>query len=255
MQDIPLEVDATPPSGAPKSVRQELVDGENHFTASAGSTEDLGRVNEDLNHDAVTRATGYHGKNSVLTWMQRLRQSIDTSGEGEADSVFPATDTANVGHSQNISRSSGLSPINLLNYHCDDPLNILTDGHVDPFWRPPRQIADVLFKRYLDLVHPAFPIVAERLFKRQYRAFWNQQAGPNNKWLAILNCIFAIGARYAELTSSDWPGESREHRLYFTRAVHLSFDLDSFFEHADLQQVQLHGLMAFYLMSCNQINR
>lgn len=39
-----------------------------------------------------------------------------------------------------------------------------------------------------------------------------------NKWRAILNLIFAIGAKYSDLTKAKWRGDDRHHLIYFTRA-------------------------------------
>jgi hypothetical protein len=43
--------------------------------------------------------------------------------------------------------------------------------------------------------------------------------------------------------------------MYLTRARILSMNGDVLFSHPDLQQVQVEGLISFYLLSSDQINR
>lgn len=220
--------------------------GERPALARVGSTKSLGHVNEDFNRTAASRATGFMGKNSELTWMQRLKTEADVSREFGEETV-PMLDSAAL-------EEDLQHPINESTYHCDD-LSMLIPDHVEPYEIPPRQVADLLFERYLDTVHPTFPIIGKTTFVDQYRTFYgkNLQAGAN--WLAILNLIFAIGAKYTRLTRADWGGEEVDDLIYFTRARLLGFNTDSILDHAGVQSVQVAGLIAFYLSTINQINR
>lgn len=214
--------------------------------ARRGSTKSLGHVDEDFNRTAASRATGFMGKNSELTWMQRLKKEADVSPGFDEEVML-------MSHSASL-QDNPQHPINESTYHCDD-LSMLVLDHVEPYEVPPRQIADLLFERYLDTVHPAFPIIGKTTFLDQYRTYYskNIQAGAN--WLAILNLIFAIGAKYSRLIQADWGGEEGDDLTYFTRARLLGFNTDSILDHAGLQSVQIAGLMAFYLSAINQINR
>jgi hypothetical protein len=78
---------------------------------------------------------------------------------------------------------------------------------------------------------------------------------PGRKWLAIVNLIFAISARYSHVVRAEWRGDDRDHLIYFSRARLLSLDGETLFQHADLQQIQVTALMALYLLCTNQINR
>ena len=85
--------------------------------------------------------------------------------------------------------------------------------------------------------------------------FDNDQSRPGKHWLAILNLVFAIAAKYTHLVKSEARGDERDHLVYFTRGRLLAMDADSVLAQPDLQRVQITALMAFYLLSINQINR
>lgn len=141
-----------------------------------------------------------------------------------------------------------------VNYHLD-MLEISVPGPVPVYQMPPRPIADQLFADYLETVHPFFPIINRPLFQTQFDKFFGDSVRPGDKWLAILNLIFAIAAKHAHLTQAPWRGNKDDHLVYLTRARILSMNGDVLFSHPDLQQVQVEGLTAFYLLACDHINR
>lgn len=197
------------------------------------------------------------GKNSELTWMQRLKKETSFNSDVN-DKVVPTLQTDEEGNSMSPRSdvlATDMTPVNESTYHCDD-LTILIPERVDPNEVPPRQIADALFQMYLDSVHSSFPIIGKLNFVNQYQRFLDT---PNivtgDSWKAILNLIFAIGAKYSHLVQAEWRGDERDHLIYFTRARMLGFNADSVLGHSDLQMVQITGLMSFYLTAINQINR
>jgi hypothetical protein len=223
-------------------------DGETRVSARVGSIGSMDVVDEDFNKSAATRATGFVGKNSEVVWMQRLsRRAAAASGsntDGQAGSMQGGSEGE--GEGARISDST---------YHCDN-ISIMVSDQVDAYELPPKHIADFLFQSYLDIVHPAFPILGKATFTNQYNTFSNSQsANTGDNWRAILNLIFAIAARYAHLIQAELEGDERDHLVYFTRARILGFNGDSILAHPDLQQVQICGLMAFYLAATDQINR
>ncbi|KAL4906115.1 hypothetical protein BDW74DRAFT_151301 [Aspergillus multicolor] len=208
--------------------------------SSIGSLEAIDRVDEDLNRSPNARATGYMGKNSEVTWLQRLGRETDHRARnlpGMADS-----------------RPDRELSIHSVNYHLDD-VDITPPGPVHLYWIPPRNVADKMFEDYLDTIHPVFPIISRPLFSAQYRNFFDNAARPGDKWLAILNLIFAISSCHAHLMQASWRGDDRDHFVYLARARALSMNSDTLFTHPDLQQVQVEALTAFYLLATNQINR
>ncbi|KAI2788517.1 hypothetical protein POX_e06534 [Penicillium oxalicum] len=126
---------------------------------------------------------------------------------------------------------------------------------VDKYGLPPRQMADLLFDEYWSNVHPFFPMINRPLFRCQYQNFWDQGQQPGDKWLAILNVIFAIAAKHAYMIQAPWRGEDTDHFVFFTRARLLSLSGEELFSPPNLQQVQLEGLIAFYLLATDQIGR
>lgn len=230
--------------------------GEHKVSARVGSNGSMDRISEDFNRDAATKATGFYGKNSELTWMQKLKKQVAAHGTDNED----YDQSTNVGDGSLASQAhgvdDGLAPINASSYHCDD-LSIFVHEQVDPFEIPMKITADALFHSYLDTIHPSFPIIGKNTFMQQYNAYFDSpdQRRPNQNWLAILNMIFAIGAKYSHLVQAEWRGNSDDHLVYFTRARMLGFNADAILGHAELQKVQIAGLMAFYLMATDQINR
>ncbi|KAJ5715824.1 uncharacterized protein N7483_013005 [Penicillium malachiteum] len=126
---------------------------------------------------------------------------------------------------------------------------------INKYSLPPRNCADQLFEDYLTSVHPEFPIVHRPLFRSQYLKYWEHAEQPGDKWLAILNMMFAIASLYATRTRGSWQDDENDHRLYFKRAKLLSMTEAEFFSRPDLQQVQVEGLCAFYLLASDQFEK
>ena len=193
--------------------------------------------------------------------MQRLQRPTAQNSEGEDEVGYhdhedPLLDGQTSPTFYNDNPGSRFAPTSESSYHCDD-LTLTPPDHVDPFEVPPQATANMLFQSYMETVHPAFPIIGKNTFIRQYQVFQasQDQSKINNNWLAILNLIFAIGAKYSHLIQADWSGNKMDHLVYFTRARILGFDSDAILGHPELQKVQIAGLMSFYLMALNQINR
>ncbi|MCJ1397596.1 hypothetical protein MMC11_000791 [Xylographa trunciseda] len=224
------------------------IDGESEVSAGVGSTGSLDRINEDFNRSDSARATGFMGKISEVTWMHRMKDQLDSNAPPGDDQNRTLID----GSQSSATHNDGLATSS---YHCDD-LELLSADQVEPFELPPRQTAEFLLNTYLESVHPTFPIVGKLNFSNQVRNFFdNDQSRPGKHWLAILNLVFAIAAKYTHLVKSEARGDERDHLVYFTRGRLLGMDADSVLAQPDLQRVQITALMAFYLLSINQINR
>lgn len=207
-------------------------------------------VAEDFNKSAAARATGYMGKNSEVVWMQRLGRRAAAGSGSDTEGSLPDPADSRLGGSQGAG-----ARISDSTYHCDT-LSITVSDQVDAYELPPKQIADFLFQTYLEVVHPAFPVLGKATFTNQYNTFSNSQSvNTGDNWRAILNLIFAIAARYAHLIQAELRGDERDHLVFFTRARILGFNGGSILAHPDLQQIQISGLMAFYLAATDQINR
>ena len=217
----------------------------------------MDRISEDYNQGAKTRATGFYGKTSELTWLQRLRrQAASHSPEDSDESEEQMTEHDNL-QAPGVQHSGpGFTPISASSYHCDD-MNLSLDGYINPYEIPNHAVANALFQSFLTTVHPLFPIIGRITFIHQYNEFLShpEEMKPNANWLAILNMIFAIGAKHSHLVRAEWAHDHNDHLVYFNRARKLGLNFDAILGHAELQNVQITGLMAFYLMAINQINR
>lgn len=219
--------------------------------SSIGSLEAIDRVEEDLNRTKHTQATGFMGKSSEITWMQRLQREAEQSARGNPGTLESYQDEDE--------EAKDRFSLHALNYHLDD-LDISVPEPVQLYRTPSRHLANQLFDDYLKTVHPFFPIISKPLFRSQFQTFFDSPsrpgaARPGDKWLAILNAIFAIAAKHAHLTRAPWRGEENDHLVYLTRARLLSMNGEVLFSHPDLQQVQVEALIAFYLLASDQINR
>jgi hypothetical protein len=199
-------------------------------------------VQEDFNRDDSTRATGYIGKSSEVSWLQKLRKRI-SEDIPDIKQSSPPTPEAN---DDNLVTSN--------NFY-EDNKNVDFIKDVQSHGMPRQKVAELLLRAYFKSVHPSFPIIGMSTFISQYQLFFSQPTvKPGNKWLAILNLIFAIATVYAHLISADWRSDLEDHSVYFSRARALSLQ-DTLLDHPDLQQLQIEGLTSFYLLATGQINR
>lgn len=244
--------------------------GEAEVSAEVGSNESLDLLDEDLNRDEQARATGFIGKNSEIQWLRRLRLQID---RGDGDDSRPRmpygppgdTDEAvalRIDASRKRHNSQPLDSVEHIagsTYYLDNE-SIQIDFIVDPFEMPTPDTAEKLFACFMDTVQGSFPILRKRSFTGQFESYYTSvKAGKPtripHKWRAILNLVFAIGARFSHLVRAEWQGDERDHLVYYTRARSTGFTADAVVSHPDLQQIQIASLLALYYLSIGQISR
>lgn len=197
----------------------------------------MDHTEEDFNRDEKVQALGFVGEHSEITWLYRLKRELDQ------ESLTPSGEI--------LDRPS----ISSLNYFPGD-LEILGLEEVDLLGRPPQAIADQLVEAYFKTVHTAFPIIGKSVFLGQYRSFCsNPSLRPGKRWLAVLNLVFAIGAKHFNLLKDSSMGQVDDPVIFFTRAWRLSLGNVALFDHPNLQQAQVEGLAAFYLLATGQVNR
>jgi len=269
LQDTAPEAEESLVEGGPALSVEERESGdsgaESEASAAAGSTGALDRAEEDFTREEA-RATGFVGKNSEITWLQRLRQE-NKYGSPPRDQPVEEKRMTDISSSSFGSKhkpgdiriplpeaDSGFA-VHESSYHLDD-LAISTFEAVDAYEVPTPETANQLFSTYVARVHPTFPIVGKVNLTAQFHKFISGHVHrPPEKWLSILNLIFAISAKYSHLIQAEWKGDERDHLIYFTRARMLGLSGETMLQHPELQQIQILGLMAFYLMSISQINR
>lgn len=232
-------------------------DGESLVTAEIGSTGSLDHIRQEPNRSGSTYSTGYMGRSSEFAWIQRVAEQLAREASGSQRSHSETSGTS-INECNGDPTPHDNYRFETPTYHLDDVSVSIAGGQIDPFYLPPKETADELLNAFFTTVYPTFPIVLKKLFMEQYDAFFRYFSPParSRPWLAMLNLMFAIGSMYGRLTNADWKEESEmEHLKYFTRARVLSLDEASILEVPDLQQVQVVGLAAIYLVASNQTNR
>jgi hypothetical protein len=235
--------------------------------SEVGSQGSADILDEDVERNERTRATGYLGKSSDIQWWRKAKQQSFGSKEELSEPPDSNQDRASLEAQGGVSdlratnrRRSQVStePLSAASYHLDD-LDIRTTSSVDAYEMPTSAVSHTLFEYYKSNVHTEFAFinvdwvadhVSDAILEPQRRA--DTLAGMRER--AILNIIFAIGASYAHLIG-DAQGDERDHLLYYTRARILGLEARSFVDHPDLQVVQLAALTGFYYLCSSQINR
>lgn len=156
---------------------------------------------------------------------------------------------------QGISTPTFNESISHIHYFLDDT-DVAVLEEVDMSKWPSQAAADLLVHHYFDIIHPIFPAIGKLAFIGQYRKFYsNRNVRPGSRWRAVLNLILAISARHLLLTNSLPSVEFEDHMVFFSRAWQLNMDKEMALSHPDLQQVQIDGLMSFYMLTVGHINR
>ena len=218
--------------------------------SSRGSLDAIDLVEEDLNRNETTRATGFFGKNSEVAWMQKLESESNHRSGRTLEDVEQSQELRTIGRD----RASQFVPLTTVSYYLDD-LDISPLKSVDQYAVPPRRLADRFFNAYMESFHPSFNAVRRKTFTTQYERFIRQPdvVRPPKKWLAVLNMVFAIGCHYCDITGENTGDE--DGLVFLARSRQLSLAGDVLFQHSDLQQVQVEFLLGFYLLSLGQVNR
>lgn len=204
--------------------------GEAHVTASVGSNEDLDFLEEDLLRTRESREIGYVGQNSEVQWLRSIqRQSQDDTQPSEQPYGPPgnsehAIDERSRALHQRRGQHSTIRPVTDATFYLDSE-NIDLDIVVNPYELPDPEIAEQLLDCYMSTVHSSFPVVTAR-FEDQVRRFivslkHNRAFQVPDRWRALMNIVFAIGAKYSHLICAEWQGDERDHLVYMTRASHL----------------------------------
>lgn len=208
--------------------------GEALVSASVGSNEDLDFIQEDLlQNDEADNSAGYLGRNSQIQWLRALEVKVEQP-EGESSNM-PYGPPGESGHAfnqraealherQQRAKSKGVNQQSFRGYYFYlDRTNIEIDIG-DPHTIPSAQTAERLFDYYKQAVHSPFKILDD-IFEAQLHTFFAKQRGITvrvcSKWKAVMNLVFAIGARYSHLVGAEWRADDRDHLVYMWRAVHL----------------------------------
>jgi hypothetical protein len=208
--------------------------GEAHVSASVGSNDDLDFVQEDLLRANETESAGFMGRNSQAQWLRALEAKVEQPENepsymeygppGASAEAFSRRAEAlherqeRFGHTQ-ANQNSATSY-----YFYLDKTNIEIDLG-DPNIVPSASIAQRLFGYYKNAVHSPFKLI-DNEFEKQLQVYFNVIESRTTvnvcpKWKAVMNLVFAIGARYSHLVRAEWRADNRDHLVYMWRAIHL----------------------------------
>jgi hypothetical protein len=168
---------------------------------------------------AGAKETGYLGQICEVHWLRSLKTRIQ--GPNSAPSQPSET-----------------------NFHLD--ANGIQLFHQDnPFLMPPGSLATVLLQCYLQTVHVVFPLISSDI-EGQLRIYYKSMLKGHNvhysqRWYAIVNLIFAIGARFSRLINAEWHTDPLDESLYISRACQLlgTNDAAAMIANADLSLIQV----------------
>jgi hypothetical protein len=211
----------------------------------------LDLLDENLHENDRSRATGFVGKNSEVQWLRALLNRDRTEEE--------STGTAPRDRRPSFATGSSNEQVSAVTFYLDNE-KVNLDFHVEPYELPAMDMAERFLATYMDKVQDCFPILPRKLFEDQFRRYFEAKAhgaAPrlNPKWQAILNLIFAIGARYSHLIKATWCADERDHLVYHARARAFGWNEATLSQHPDLPQIQIAGLLAFYYLSIGQVSR
>jgi len=155
--------------------------GEAHVTASAGSNEDLDYLNEDLMRTRQSRETGYIGQNSEVQWLRSVQRQTEHAGAEPHSQVFGPPGTGPDATSARMAamherkdtmrqdfREGSMKHTTDSSYYLDSS-SLDVDIMVDPYEFPDPDVAENLFKCYIDTVHSTIPLVSPT-FEDQFRS-------------------------------------------------------------------------------------
>lgn len=199
---------------------------------------------EDFNRNERSKALGFVGKHSETSWLYNLKRELEFKSLGINNVVESSTP-------EDQDRNSIASVSYFLD---DDEIPILEDA--EPLARPQQAVANNLVQNFFTTVHPTFPIIVQDTFVRQVNTYYTSPfVRPGRRWLAVLNLVFATSSRsyYHQMGPNSMATD--DTLLYFSRAWKLSMKANALLEHPDLQQVQIEGLLAIFLLASGHVNR
>lgn len=204
-------------------------------------TEPLDLLDENLERDERTQATGFVGKTSEVQWLRAVMAHL-----GRQETAFtgyrpPGSVTENVSS---------------FSFYLDSD-SIALD-FVDPYALPTPEIALQLLTCYERTIHSTFPILSTKAldnFGQCLNIMRDSGQAPHLtlKWQGILNLVFALGARYSHLVQATWRAEIGDHLVYHARAC--VFGLHDLKTHPSVVDVQGVGLLALYYLAIGHISR
>ncbi|KAK7894621.1 hypothetical protein LTR67_006383 [Exophiala xenobiotica] len=221
---------------------------EKNAASRVGSLGPQGELAHVVDLDSGTGASGFIGKMSETSWIQCAFEILDyrqlPAGE------VPELAMGEVDH---------LSTAKHFSFFMDDlDLLAVDEDLVDPYEWPPAQTAALLSEAYFHAMQDAFPFVIREPFLQKVFSYPRGISVPSwshRRWLALANIVWAVGAKWLQITGLDHQETQETHLIYYARARALGLDHRIMFDHPDVDRVQGIGLLAFYLLINGSIAR
>ncbi|KAF2186020.1 hypothetical protein K469DRAFT_664510 [Zopfia rhizophila CBS 207.26] len=246
--------------------------GEGQVSAGVGSNGFPDFLDEDLVRTERARATGFVGKSSEIQWWRDLRYDLENRLNSEDDppreygppGVSEAAFAARIDASRRChppNTPSNIDYISSSSFYLDDDNIQLDLNFVDQIDMPPQETAERLMECYISTVQDSFPILPKKWLEEVVHKLYDHLRGGwslelvDDRILAILNSVFAIGTKFCHLVTSDGQTDDLDHLIYQARARMLGFKDSVIIAHHDIHQVRLAGLLSFYFLSIGQISR
>lgn len=221
--------------------------GEKAVPPSVGSPGRQGEISYVFHLEHGSGMTGYVGKMSEVSWLQRVREYFVGRPKVAGSDTTPAALDLHSAQAHDLS------------YFMDDEdLLSVDEDDVDAYRMPPPATALLLCEAYFHALQGAFQFVKRGAFLRmldQFSAEPKHTTWAERRALGVANIIFALGAKWLDDTNLDPDGITESHTIYYARARSLGLDHRILFDHPDVQMVQAIGILAFYLMTNGSIQR
>lgn len=171
---------------------------------------------------------GFLGQISEAQWLQSLRSRVQA-----VETVVDSGDsTTQLSHAPSPTFDASPTPISVFplqqisptNYYLDDE-DIKLTNYGNPFDLPQEHTAALLFQCYARTIQGSFPILPVKIEQELYQYYTLLHTGQAihypQRWFALVNLVFAIGAKFSHLIQADWRAEDLDHVVYSSRAFHL----------------------------------
>ena len=220
--------------------------GETTTSACVGSPGAQDKLSSVVNLGSGAGASGYVGKTSEISWIQRCREILHRKSPVGATISQRDLDL----HSLRAQD---------LNYHMDDTVLLSVDeDRVEVLGWPSSKSATALSQAFFDSLHCVFPFIDRDQYYDAMQRFPCGRPGlswDERRWLSMANLVFGLGSKWLYLAESETECGSQDHLMYYARARALGLDHRLLFDHPTLEQVQALGLLALYLFVNNSIAR
>jgi hypothetical protein len=221
--------------------------GEAHAAASAGSPGTQGTLEHVVSLDRGGGASGFIGKMSEISWIQRAFDTVRGSG------MANLTD-ARVGSVDELGAVT-----TDYSYFMDDT-DVLTvdEDFVDQYYWPPAKTIVLLSEAFFHAMQGATCFVSREEFLHdvfQFALSDRQISWYQLPRMALANLTWAIAAKWLQMAKLNEPNSIDDHVTYYARARALGLDHRVMFDHPDIERIQGIGLISFYLLINGSITR